>query len=63
MLSVCINSILVCSLITVINNKEIPNELTGEKSDIGNDVGLPLPLIILAQALDGIQMLRRYIRE
>jgi hypothetical protein len=47
----------------MIINKKMPNELSGEESDIDDNVESPLPLSIFAQALNVLQIVRKYIRE
>jgi hypothetical protein len=41
----------------------VPNKLNGEQSDIDDDVELPLPLTTLAQALNSLQVVRKYVRK
>lgn len=41
----------------------MPNELSENEWDIDDDVELPLLLTTLAQALDYLQVVRKYFRE
>lgn len=43
--------------------QEMPNESSGEESVIEDDGELALPKTTLAQALDSLQVVRKYIQE
>jgi hypothetical protein len=43
--------------------KEMPNESSGEESDIDDDGELAFCRTTLAQALDNLQVVRKYIQE